>query len=131
MALGPPERVTIREPDVETRVRAYLASQGYVLTLRAASRGGDIIAERAGRTLLVEVKADRPGHVSSRGTIYVDTCTLLGQIVLRIGQQSADDYAIAIRPVHARLVTSSLSVLARLAVNVLLVEDDGTVRELS
>jgi len=35
VALGPPERVTIREPDVETRVRAYLASQGYVLTLRA------------------------------------------------------------------------------------------------
>jgi len=125
-----PERVSIREPDAETRVREYLAGQGYALTPRAGRRGGDILAERAGRTLLAEVKADRPGHITSPATIYVDTCTLLGQIVLRMGQRLADDYAIAIRPVHTRLITPALSVLATLSVKVLLAEDDGAVREL-
>ncbi len=60
----------------------------------------------------------------------MDTCTLLGQIVLRMGQRLADDYAIAIRPVHTRLITPALSVLATLSVKVLLAEDDGAVREL-
>src|SRR6266550_2981313 len=120
----------MREPDAEARVREYLEGQGYMLTPRAAQRGGDIVAARAGRTLLVEVKADRPGHETSPGTIYVDTCTLLGQIVLRMGQRLADDYAIAIRPVHTRLIGPALSVLAALSVKVLLVEDEGAVREL-
>jgi predicted RecB family endonuclease len=97
----PFDRVSIREPDAEARVRDYLVGQGYVLTARNGQRGCDIVAERAGRRLRVEVKADRPGHVTSSGTIYVDTCTLLGQIVLRMGQRLADDYAIAIRPVPA------------------------------
>ena len=42
----------------------------------------------------------------------------------------ADDYAIAVRPVHTSLITLALSVLATLSVRVLLVEDDGTVCEL-
>ena len=96
---------------------------------RGGQRGGDILAERAGRTLLVEVKADRPGHETSPATIYVDTCTLFGQIILRMGRRLADDYAIAVRPVHTRLVALALSVLATLSVRVLLVEDEGTVRE--
>ena len=130
MTVGPLERVSIREPDAESRVREYLAGQGYTLTPRVALRGGDIVAEREGRRLLVEVKADRPGHITSPATIYVDACTLFGQIVLRMGQNLADVYAIAIRPVHTRLISPTVSVLARLSVKVLLVENDGSVREL-
>ena len=73
--------------------------------------------------LVVEVKADRPGHQSSPGTINVDVMTLLGQIVLRIGQGMGDDYGIAIRPVHQRLIEQAVPALKQLCVRVLLVGD--------
>lgn len=73
----------------------------------------------------MEVKGDRPGHESSPGTINVDVMTLLGQILHRKGQRLADDYAIAIRPVHVRLVTQAIPALRELSVKVLLVNDNG------
>jgi hypothetical protein len=56
--------------------------------------------------------------------------TLLGQIVLRRGESVADDYAIAIRPVHQRLVVRALPALKMLGVRVFLV-GDGSIEELS
>ena len=111
----------MREPEVETRVRQYLTESGYQVTPRQERTGPDIIAEKDGRKLVVEVKADRPGHQSSPGTINVDVMTLLGQIVFRKGQGIADDYGIAIRPVHRRLIVQALPALNQLCVRVLLV----------
>ena len=74
---------------------------------------------------MVEVKGDRPGHESSPGTKNVDVMTLLGQILHRKGQGLADDYAIAIRPVHLRLVKEALPALKQMSVKVFLVEDTG------
>jgi Holliday junction resolvase len=113
----------MREPEVETRVRQYLTESGYQLIPRQQRTGPDIIARKDGRQLVVEVKADRPGHQSSPGTINVDVMTLLGQIVFRKGQDMADDYGIAIRPVHRRLIEEALPALKQLCVRVLLVGD--------
>jgi len=113
----------MRESDVEARVRQHLTENGYQVVPRHLRTGPDIIAEKGGRKLVVEVKADRPGHQSSPGTINVDVMTLLGQIVLRKGQGQGDDYAIAIRPVHRRLIEQALPALKQLAVRVFLVED--------
>jgi len=111
----------MREPEVETRVRQYLTESGYQVTPRQERTGPDIIAEKDGRKLVVEVKADRPGHQSSPGTINVDVMTLVGQIVFRKGQGMADDYGIAIRPVHRILIEQALPALNQLCVRVLLV----------
>lgn len=113
----------MREPEVETRVRQYLTENGYQVTPRQQRTGPDIIAKKDGRKLVVEIKADRPGHQSSPGTINVDVMTLLGQIVFRKGQEMADDYGIAIRPVHRRLIEEALPALKQLCVRVLLVGD--------
>jgi hypothetical protein len=115
----------MREPEVETLARGYLISQGFEVSERPGLHGVDILAKKDGRVLAVEVKGDRPGHVSSPASINVDVMTLLGQIVLRLGDAVADDYAIAIRPVHRRLVTRALPALKRLGVRVFLVSESG------
>lgn len=68
----------MREPEVETRVRRYLTENGYQVTPRQQRTGPDIIAKKDGRKLVVEIKANRPGHQSSPGTINVDVMALLG-----------------------------------------------------
>jgi len=113
----------MREPEVEARVRQYLAENGYEVLPRHERLGPDIVAEKNGRKLLVEVKADRPGHKSSPGTINVDVMTLLGQIVHRKGQRQAANYAIAIRPVHQRLIKQALPSLQELSVRIFLISD--------
>ena len=113
----------MREPEVEARVRQYLTENGYQVFPRQQRTGPDIVAKKDGKKLVVEVKADRPGHQSSPGTINVDVMTLLGQIVLRIGQEMGDDYGIAIRPVHQRLIEEAMPALKQLCVRVLLVGD--------
>lgn len=115
----------MREPEVEERVRQYLTENGYQVLPRFKRFGADVIANKDGRRLLVEVKADRPGHRSSPGTINVDVMTLLGQVVFRKGQGLDDDYAIAIRPVHQRLVIQALPALRQLSVRVFLVGDSN------
>jgi Holliday junction resolvase-like predicted endonuclease len=114
----------MREPEVEERVRQYLQNEGYKLSPRRERTGPDIIAvSKDNRKLLVEVKGDRPGHQSSRGTINVDVMTLLGQILHRKGQRTADDYAIAIRPVHLRLIKEAAQALKEISVRIFLVND--------
>lgn len=115
----------MREPEVEARVRQYLTETGYQVSPRQQRTGPDIIAEKSGRKLIVEVKADRPGHRSSPGTINTDVMTLLGQIIFRKGQGMVDDYAIAIRPVHRRLIQQALPALNQLRVKVFLVGDSN------
>jgi Holliday junction resolvase len=117
----------MREPEAEERVRRYLMENGYQVLSRQHRAGPDIIAKKDGKKLVVEVKADRPGHLSSPGTINVDAMTLLGQIIFRKGQGMVDDYAIAIRPVHRRLIEEALPVLKQLCVRVLLVEDTNII----
>lgn len=70
----------MREPEVETRIRQYLAERGYEVVSRKQRTGPDVIAMKDGRKLVVEVKADRPGHQSSPGTINVDVMTLIGRL---------------------------------------------------
>jgi Holliday junction resolvase-like predicted endonuclease len=115
--------MNMREPEVEERVRHYLENSGYMTSPRSEKTGPDIIATKNGRKLLVEVKGDRPGHQSSPGTKNVDVMTLLGQIIHRKGQRLADDYAIAIRPVHLRLVKEAAPALKEMAIKVFLVND--------
>ncbi len=121
----------MREPEVEALVRAEMQRRGYSVTDRVTRTGPDIIAVKDGKSLIVEIKGDRPGHESSRGTINVDVMTLLGQMLLRKGQGVADEYAIAIRPVHHRLVTQALPALREMQVRVFLVRDDGVVDEVT
>lgn len=114
----------MREPEVEARLREHLVTLGYTLVPRQRAHGHDVEATMDGRRLIVEVKGDRPGHISSPGTIYVDTCTLLGQIMLAYGSNKADAYGIAIRPVHLAMIRRALPALVTLGVRVWLVGDD-------
>lgn len=118
----------MREPEVEAFVRKELLREGYSVVDRASRIGPDTIGQKNGRFLAVEVKGDRPGHDSSPGTINVDVMTLLGQVVLRKGQATADEYAIAIRPV--RLVGLAMPTLKELKIRVLLVRYGGTIEDL-
>jgi Holliday junction resolvase len=113
----------MREPEVEAKLRQYLVNTGYEVLTRHERIGPDIVAEKNGHKLFVEVKGDRPGHQSSPGTVNVDVMTLLGQILSRKGEGQADDYAIAIRPVHQRLVQRALPALKEISVKVFLVSD--------
>lgn len=117
--------MAMREPEVEQRLRNYLVENGYDVLVRYERTGPDIIAKKEQRTLLLEVKGDRPGHKSSPGTIHVDVMTLLGQIVMRRGKGEAEEYGIGIRPVHQRLVEQALPTLKELAIKVFLVEEGG------
>lgn len=116
-----------REAWVEQEVRRHLKAQGYLVEARRRPTGPDILAVtgKDGRTLLVEVKGDRPGHVTSPGTINVDVLTLLGQIVMAKAGGAADDYAIAVGPTHIRLLMKAKSVLNVLGVSIMLVQEDG------
>lgn len=114
-----------REALVEERIRCYLADLGYSVQRRQIRTGPDVIAWKDGRSLLIEVKADRPAHVDSPATVNVDVLTLLGQVVMAKGQQLADEYAIAVRPVHMRLLTKAMPILRELGIEILLVEDDN------
>jgi len=51
--------------------------------------------------------------------------TLLGQLLLRKGMGVADEYAIAIRPVHTRLITKAIPALRELRVKGFLVGDES------
>lgn len=113
-----------RETLVEERVRRHLTDRGYSVERRLKRTGPDVIAHKDGKSLLVEVKADRPGHVDNSATVNVDVLTLLGQVVMAKGQQLADEYAVAVRPIHMRLLTRAMPVLRELGIKVLLVEDD-------
>jgi len=75
-----------REKWVEEKVRVWLAARGYTVETREKPTGPDVLAWTDGRTLHVEVKGDRPGHVTAPGTINVDVMTLLGQIVMGEGR---------------------------------------------
>jgi hypothetical protein len=115
----------MREPEVEAKVRSYLTGKGYEVLERAQMFGVDILAKKDDKTLAIEVKGDRPGHESSPGTINVDVMTLLGQLLLRKGMGVADEYAVAIRPVHTRLITKATPALRELRVKVFLVGDES------
>lgn len=115
----------MREPEVEEHLREYLKENGYSVRISSGKRGPDILAEQDGRTLLVEVKGDRPGHQSSPGNIYTDTMTLLGQILFRKGQGQANEYAIGIRPVHLTLIKQTMPSLKALSIKIMLVNDSG------
>ena len=109
---------------MEERVRRFLEQDGYLISSRSERTGPDITAiGKDGRKLLVEVKGDRPGHQSSPGTKNVDVMTLLGQILHRKGQGLADEYAIAIRPVHLRLIKEAAPALKQISIKVFLVND--------
>jgi hypothetical protein len=119
----------MREPEVEAKLRIYLKNSGYDVFIRSVRTGADITATKNGRTLLVEVKGDIPGHDGSPGTINVDVMPLLDQILMRKGQQRADDYAIAIRPIHEKLVRQALPCLIFMGIKVLII-DDSQISEL-
>ncbi len=114
-----------REALIEQRVRRHLEEHGYSVELRHKRTGPDVIAHKDGKALLVEVKGDRPGHVDNPGLVDVDVYTLLGQVVTAIGQGLADIYAVAVRPIHMRVLTRAMPVLRRLDVHVFLVDDDS------
>ena len=114
-----------RETFVEERVRRCLEERGYSVESRHKRTGPDMVAHKDGRSLLVEVKGDRPGHIDNSGLVDVDVHTLLGQVVTAMGQGLADEYAVAVRPIHMRVLTKAMPVLARLGIQVLLVENES------
>jgi hypothetical protein len=120
----------VREPEVEALMKAELLRRGYAVSRRATRTGPDIVGVRDGKSLAVRGERRSPGP-REPGTINVDVMTLLGLIILRKGQGVADEYAIAIRPVHHRLVRQALPALRELKVRVFLARDDRIIEEVS
>ena len=116
-----------REEKVLERLVVYLTALGFseVEVKQGRQTGPDLRALKDGRCLAIEVKGDRPGHITNQGTIYVDVSTLLGQILMRKGEGAADEFAVAVRPIHMRLLQKALPVLRELSIGVILIEDEA------
>ena len=135
------------EGNVQTAVRRHLESEGWAIVSEANSAtkapGDDICATRDGQTLVVEVKGyPSAGYADPRraGEVKPTSPTLqakhwFAEALLRsvrtVGTRRGVLVAMAFpaKPRYQSLLTETGSVLKRLGISVLLVEDSGSVSE--
>lgn len=112
------------ETEVEAAVIRWLLERGWDVR-HGPQNGADLLAQRGSEHLVVEAK----GHTSAPG---VDVDTLIGQILRRIDPGAEmTRYAVAVPETLLRTIERvDAEVLARLDVDVLLVDDFGRVRTL-
>lgn len=93
-------KITMREPEMFEPMIGYLKKQGYAILQvnRGRQQGPDIIAKKAGRKLVIQMKGDS-------AAIKTDWDTGLGQLLDIMDDREAD-YAIAVSERYERLVRS-------------------------
>ncbi len=113
----------MREPEMFEPMVKYLREQEYaILQVNKGKRTGpDIIAERAGRKLVIQMKGDS-------AAITTDWYTGLGQLLNNMDDKDAD-YAMAVSESYKRLVEAFPSyVKNKLKLTFFIVNDDGSVK---
>jgi len=109
----------MREDDMFSRMTDFLKSEGYrILEVhRGRERGPDIVAEKAGRKLVIEMKGDTMA-------LSVDLGTAIWQL-MRYMKGSLEDYALAVTPSYKRYVKAVEYPLKQLDVKVFVVSEKG------
>jgi len=112
----------MREPDMFQPMIDYLRNKGYVIleANRGRQPGPDIVAEKANRKLIVQMKGDS-------ADIKTDWDTGLGQL-LDIMDDERSDYAMAVSESYERLARSLPKyVKDKLQLIIYIVHDNGTI----
>jgi len=104
----------------------FLRSQGYrILQINRGNKPGpDILAEKSGKKLIVQMKGDSMA-------IKTDWDTGLGQL-LEMMENDKSEYVMVVSKRYERLVkTFPIYPKERLCIRFLIVGEDGTVREMA
>lgn len=112
----------MREPEMFEPMIGYLQRHGYaILQVNRGRRSGpDVLAEKAGRKLVIQMKGDS-------AAIKTDWDTGLGQLLDMMDDAEAD-YAIAVSDRYERLVSNFPSYAKnKLQIAFFIVKDDGRV----
>lgn len=93
----------------------FLVGNGYkiIKTNPGRQRGADIIAEKCGRELIIEMKGDT-------AALSVDLGTAIWQL-LRFMENETKDFALALTPGYIKYVSAVLYPLKKLSVKVFIV----------
>lgn len=89
----------MREHEMFEPMKKLLESKGYTVILqnRGRERGADIVAERGGCRLVMEIKGDS-------AALDVDLGTGILQLLRHMKADSDDEYALGLSEAYARLV---------------------------
>ena len=113
----------MREPKMFEPMERFLVGKGYrvVAVHKGRERGPDIVAEREGRRLIVEMKGDSQA-------LDVDLGTGIFQLFRHMERDAGSEYALVLSDAYERLVRQVEWPLTRLGGKVFIVGD--TVRQL-
>jgi len=108
----------LREKEVFHKMVEFLRKNGYkiVETKLGRRKGADIVAEKCGREMVIEVKGDTKA-------LDVDLGTAIWQ-VLRYMKDNSKDFALALTPSYEKYVKAVEYPLKKLNVKVFLVSEE-------
>jgi len=112
----------MQEPEMFEPLISYLKKQGYIILQvnRGKQPGPDIIAEKDGRKLIIEMKGDS-------AAIKTDWDTGLGQLLNSMKNEKAD-YAMAVSEKYEKLVRNFPSYpKKKLKLTFFMIKEDGRV----
>ncbi len=110
----------MREPEMFEPMKKLLESKDYkILSMRKGREpGADIIAERQGRKLIIEMKGDS-------AALEVDLGTGIFQLLRHMRAGSDEEYALGISAAYTRLVRQIEHPLKRLGIRVFVVNGNS------
>jgi hypothetical protein len=110
----------MREREMFEPMKNLLASKGYkILAIRKGREpGADIIAEREGRKLVMEMKGDS-------AVLDVDLGTGIFQLLRHMHPGSDEEYALGVSEAYTRLVRQIENPLRKLGIRVFVVDGNS------
>ena len=109
----------MKEDEMFPKMIDFLKSESYTMleVHRGRQRGADIVAEKTGRKLIIEMKGDTMA-------LSVDLGTAIWQL-MRYMKGSFEDYALAVTPSYKRYVKAVEYPLKQLDIKVFIVSEKG------
>ena len=110
----------MREPEMFEPMKKLLVSKGYEIlsTRKGREPGADIIAEREGRKLVIEMKGDS-------AALDVDLGTGIFQLLRHMHGGSDEEYALGVSEAYTRLVHQIENPLRKLGIRVFVVNGNS------
>lgn len=110
----------MREPEMFEPMKNLLVSKGYKIlsTRKGREPGADIIAERQGHKLIMEMKGDS-------AALEVDLGTGIFQLLRHMRAGSDEEYALGISEAYTRLVRQIEYPLKKLGIRVFVVNGNS------
>jgi hypothetical protein len=108
----------LKEEEMFPRVIDFLKSRGYKIieTHLGRQRGPDVVAEKSGRSLMIEVKGDT-------AALDVDLGTAIWQL-MRYMADASRDFGLALTESYSRYVGAVQYPLKRLGIQIFIVSDE-------